>query len=116
MVELLYALSEKYTLFLLSNTNAIHIEEVDWLMGRTFGKNVFKDAFKACFYSYELRSHKPDAQIYRMAHERMGTPSFERFVFFDDSQANVDAANRLGWNAVRIDNGLVDAMPALGLL
>lgn len=41
---------------------------------------------------------KPDPRIYRIAEERLALPP-SRLMFFDDSPANVQAAESLGWQA-----------------
>lgn len=41
---------------------------------------------------------KPDRRIYDLVSARLGVPA-ERLIFFDDTQANVDAARSLGWRA-----------------
>jgi putative hydrolase of the HAD superfamily len=53
--------------------------------------------------SHELGLVKPDAAIYREAERRLGVGG-DAILFFDDLIENVEAANKVGWNAVRIDH------------
>ena len=52
--------------------------------------------------SHELRLHKPDPAIYRELEQRLDVSGGD-IIFFDDLPDNVEAANKLGWNAVLID-------------
>ncbi len=52
--------------------------------------------------SHELGLVKPDPQIYRELERRLDVESVE-ILFFDDLEANVDTARRVGWQAVLID-------------
>jgi putative hydrolase of the HAD superfamily len=50
------------------------------------------------FFSGELSVAKPDPQIYRVVTAKLGVEP-AAVVFFDDRQANVDAARAAGWRA-----------------
>src|SRR5688572_16872480 len=63
-MELLYELKKTHRLFLLSNTNAIHIPEFYQILIRTFGKNPFPEIFEHCYYSHEMGLRKPHAEIF----------------------------------------------------
>ncbi len=80
---------------LLSNTNHRH-----WLRRSEFAA--------AAALEHQLVSHvhgvaKPDPRFYRALESASGC-SGEQVAFFDDLPANVQAAERLGWQAVLIDH------------
>lgn len=55
-----------------------------------------EDAFDAVLLSFEVGSMKPDAEIYRLALERLGGISPEQAVFVDDQPDYCDGASTLG--------------------
>jgi putative hydrolase of the HAD superfamily len=92
VVSLLPILKKDYKLFLLSNTDSIH-QKYGWQ------KYEFLKYFDKLILSHEVRSVKPEEKIYRAVEETSGSPSEEHF-YIDDIQEYVDAAIKLGWDAV----------------
>lgn len=92
VVSLLPILKKDYKLFLLSNTDSIH-QKYGWQ------KYEFLKYFDELILSHEVRSVKPEEKIYRKVEEASGFPSEEHF-YIDDIQEYVDAAIKLGWDAV----------------
>lgn len=60
---------------------------------------------------------KPDEEIFRIFLQRINRPA-EDCVFIDDAQANIDAANRLGFTGILFTSAaqLQDELHALGIL
>ncbi|MEM9076562.1 MAG: HAD family phosphatase [Bacteroidota bacterium] len=88
-----------YRLFLLSNTNDIHIEFVKQQMGKE-DYNRFKSAFEVFYLSYEMGMRKPDTEIFQFVLQENNLKASET-LFVDDTKENTDAASTLGivtWN------------------
>ncbi len=92
VASLLPILKKKYRLFLLSNTDSIH-QKYGWQ------KYEFLKYFDKLILSHEVHSVKPEEIIYRKVEEASGFPSEEHF-YIDDIQEYVDAAIKIGWDAV----------------
>ena len=96
MDNFLRKLSRKYTLCLLSNTNAIHFPFVK--------KNFpITGIFDRYFLSYKLGFCKPDKRIFREVLKRYNLKAGE-CVYIDDINEYAAAAKKLGFNAVRHKN------------
>ncbi|MGB6151913.1 MAG: HAD family phosphatase [Pricia sp.] len=88
------AVEGKYRLFLLSNTNALHIAHVKKSMGaEKFHR--FKDSFERFYLSHEINLRKADAGIYEFVLNENGLKAGET-LFIDDTKQNTDAAEKLG--------------------
>jgi FMN phosphatase YigB (HAD superfamily) len=79
--------------YLLSNTNAMHI---DFIRERY----EFPSVVRGAILSHELGLRKPDPAIYRAALKMSGTKA-EETVFVDDLKPNVESAKKLGLIAIR---------------
>ncbi|MEM8506819.1 MAG: HAD family phosphatase [Bacteroidota bacterium] len=94
------AAKKEYRLFLLSNTNELHIESVQHKMGALWPR--FKNAFENFYLSHEIKKRKPNPDIFLYvlsANELLPEETF----FVDDTKENTDAAARLGiktWNLI----------------
>lgn len=100
----LVELRKRYRIYLLSNTNPIMWKGV---LADEFAKLTpmrREDYFDGMVTSFEAKSAKPDAEIFRYTARTLGIRP-EETLFFDDSQANVDAARALGFNAVLVRPG-----------
>ena len=97
-LELLYRLKDKYNLYILSNTNAIHWDNVAPEVFSYKGLGI-DDFFKKVFLSHEMHLAKPDTAIYLKALSEAGIKA-EETMFIDDSKLNCDAAQWVGINAV----------------
>ena len=89
----------RYRLFLLSNTNALHIPHVEKIMGADKFSQ-FRNSFEQFYLSHEIKLRKPNAEIYDFVLNQNGLRADETF-FIDDTKENTDAAARLGiktWN------------------
>jgi putative hydrolase of the HAD superfamily len=90
---------KEFQLFLLSNTNDLHIECVKQQMGmERFDR--FKNAFDVFYLSYEMGMRKPDAEIFEFVLDENRLIAEETF-FVDDVVENTNAAAQLGiqvWN------------------
>ncbi|TRZ41063.1 HAD family hydrolase [Robertkochia solimangrovi] len=89
----------RYRLFLLSNTNALHIEQVIHNIG-TQKYDVFKSCFEGFYLSHEINMRKPDSEIYQFVLEKNGLSASES-LFIDDTVENTEAASQLQmpvWN------------------
>lgn len=98
-LEFLQMLAGKYRLFLLTNTDAIHIDHFEHKYGQSFTRD-FYQCFEKVYFSYELGMRKPNEDIfnYLLKHNDL---SAKRTLFIDDKKENTDAAERLGikvWN------------------
>lgn len=106
-VERLKALRELrrrgYGIYLLSNTNPIMWRGV---IANEFGKEGLRreDYFDGMVTSFDARAAKPDARIFTYTADQLGIEPAET-LFFDDSTANVEAARRLGFEAVHVAPG-----------
>lgn len=90
---------KKYRLFLLSNTNDLHIKCVQSTVGDDF-YNQFKDCFEQFYLSHEIHFRKPNADIYEFVLSENELIA-EETLFVDDTKENTDSALELGihvWN------------------
>ena len=62
-LEFLQMLSQKYRLFLLTNTDAIHISRFEHMAGISFFSD-FYQCFEKVYYSFEMGMRKPDPNIF----------------------------------------------------
>lgn len=93
------AREKRYRLFLLSNTNALHMEQVQNQMGpERFSR--FRDSFEVFYLSHEMGMRKPDREIFEFVLEENRLSPGET-LFVDDLEVNTRAAADLGiqvWN------------------
>jgi epoxide hydrolase-like predicted phosphatase len=95
--RLLEQLKTKYNLFLLSNTNSIHINWVHRDLRLNHGISDFENRFfKKVYYSHEAGMRKPDAEIYHFVTEDANVLP-EETLFIDDLTENIKAAQEAGW-------------------
>lgn len=102
-LEALHALRRDYGVYLLSNTNPIMMESKIAAEFRNEGREI-TDYFDGIVTSYEAKCCKPGKEIFDYAERSCGLVPAET-LFFDDSQANVDAARSYGFRAVLVRPG-----------
>ena len=93
----------KYKIYLLSNTNAIMWDSKIAQEFRKDGHDV-NYYFDGIVTSFEEHLYKPDAAIFDRVFEKFGILPCET-LFFDDSEANVESAERLGIPSVHVAPG-----------
>ncbi|MCC6461025.1 MAG: HAD family phosphatase [Saprospiraceae bacterium] len=101
--DLLLQLRQQYQVFLLSNINALHADWIDAYLLREHGITDFQSRyFDGVYYSHLIRLRKPEREIYEyvLADAEL-VPG--QTLFFDDLEANVEAARRLGILGIRHD-------------
>lgn len=93
----LVELKKDYRLFLLSNTNAIHLEEVNIILQKQLGVAEVDDYFEKAYYSHKVGMRKPHADIFEFVLTDAGILASET-LFIDDTKMNIDTAQQLGFN------------------
>ena len=91
--------SKHYKLILLSNTNALHIEQVIENMS-LYRYERFKNCFDQFYLSHEIQLRKPDTSIYEFVLEENKLQA-SACIFIDDTKENTEAAAELcihTWN------------------
>jgi glucose-1-phosphatase len=90
-----------YRLFLLSNTSAIHIDEVNAILHRTAEIEHLSHLFEKLFLSYEMGIMKPHHDIYRQVLTNAGIEANET-LFLDDNLDNIRAAAECGIQTIHV--------------
>ena len=100
------ALAKKYRLFLLSNTNEIHVTAFSAYMQNTFGFSDFSGHFEKAYYSCRIGKRKPDAEAFLHVLEENNLRA-EETLFIDDSKQHVEGAAKDGIHArwLRLNEG-----------
>ncbi len=96
VTSLIPALSRKYRIFLMSNTNRMHFDYIK----KQFG--IIK-RFDRIFTSYEVGERKPHPRIYEEAIKAAGAEPSD-IVFIDDREELAEGARRLGIRAIQFKN------------
>jgi putative hydrolase of the HAD superfamily len=101
-VKLLKQLRGKYILFLLSNTNAIHVRQVNQILRQTSSITSLEDLFDRTFYSHQVGMSKPAPEVFRyvLDHARIQA---EETLFLDDSPDYLRSAQQTGIPSVLIE-------------
>jgi HAD superfamily hydrolase (TIGR01509 family) len=107
VVDQLQSWSERFPLYLCSNTNPLHWERILELDPGV------KDLFSGLFLSYEMGYLKPDEAYFHQVLDRLALDP-GRCLFIDDMAPNIESARRLGIRAVRFE-GLKPLQEALPL-
>ncbi|AZQ44924.1 HAD family hydrolase [Nonlabens ponticola] len=102
------ATTHKYRLFLLSNTNELHIENVAQQMGDSKYRR-FKSCFERFYLSHEIGLRKPNTDIFEFV-LRQNRLSPDETLFIDDTLEHTLTAKSLGihtWH-LKVDEDVVD--------
>ncbi|MDX1408588.1 MAG: HAD-IA family hydrolase, partial [Saprospiraceae bacterium] len=94
---MLMALRERFNLFVVSNTNALHLERFhDYLVTSHDITDFEAEYFDEVYYSHQLGMRKPEPAIYRhIVVDALITPA--RTLYIDDSEECIAAAKKLGF-------------------
>jgi HAD superfamily hydrolase (TIGR01509 family) len=109
-VDYLKELKSGYSLYLLSNTNALHLKHFRAIFFNDNGFPIDK-LFKKAYYSHELGFRKPNPMAYlKVLEDAALIPG--KTLFVDDLNANTDAAAELGMKVLNIEAGtLLKSLP-----
>jgi glucose-1-phosphatase len=94
-LELLLQLKQKYSIFLLSNTNEIHFDAFHKILFEAHGEDSLAPFFHKVYYSHIIQKRKPDAEAFQLI---LGEHNLnpENTLFLDDTPGHLEGANRLG--------------------
>ncbi len=101
-IDFVHELKSRYRMFLLSNTNAIHVAEFEKDIDRTMGLAYFRSAFEKIHYSNVLGRKKPYPETYLHVCGLHGLAP-ERTLFIDDSVQHVRGALAAGLHAYHLE-------------
>ncbi|MEP7265789.1 MAG: HAD family phosphatase [Bacteroidota bacterium] len=103
-IQLLHHLKTKYRIFLLSNTNAIHVKSFSSALLQKHGVPVLDNLFEQVYYSCFMKMRKPDAEIFNhVLKENKLDPSST--IFIDDSLQHVEGAEKTGIKSYLLKEG-----------
>jgi putative hydrolase of the HAD superfamily len=101
----LLELRQRYRTFLLSNTNAVHMEAVRRALEATTGHKRLEDYFERVYLSCEMGMRKPDPEIFlRVCREQKLDPAATLFI--DDSPQHIVGAKSAGLQAIWLEKGM----------
>jgi FMN phosphatase YigB (HAD superfamily) len=107
-LEFLEIISKKSRVFLLSNTDSIHINYFKERNGADFYDR-FYNCFEKVYFSYDLGKRKPDVEIYQLViDENQLNP--ENTLFVDDNLDNTEGAKRAGLPVWHLQKGKEDVI------
>ena len=95
-LALLEKLAADYKLYLLSNTNSIHLKYFKNLLTSQTGKPLLDAYFNKAWYSNEVGLRKPGAGIFEFALKEENLLASET-LFIDDTLINIETAQKLGF-------------------
>lgn len=98
-------LKGRYNLYLLSNTNEIHMQEFQRVYSTLFAGSSFDGLFNAAYYSHRIGYRKPNAEAFEFVLNEQGLIA-EETLFIDDSINNIEAAQKLGIQTVHLLPGM----------
>jgi FMN phosphatase YigB (HAD superfamily) len=93
--------AENHRIFLLSNTNEIHINEFNRYLLETYRLPSLEPFFEKLYLSYEVGLRKPDKQIFEHVLADAALRP-ESTLFIDDSIQHIQAASELGINTYHL--------------
>jgi putative hydrolase of the HAD superfamily len=88
-------LGKQLPIYLLSNTNALHIEQIYKELDEQFGLSGYHELFEATFLSYEIGLRKPDVETFQTVIQRTGVDP-AKTLFIDDSPQHLVGAKQAG--------------------
>ncbi len=95
----LLEMKQRYRIFLLSNTNTLHMEAVRRSLERTIGHQRLEDYFEHVYLSCEMGLRKPNPEIFSRVCEEQGlNPATTLFI--DDTLQHVEGARLAGLTAI----------------
>ena len=94
-IDFLERISKTYKIFLLSNTNAIHLKHFQQVFIEDTGRGSLESLFSKVWYSHLLGLRKPGREIYEFVLEDADLVAGETF-FIDDTTPNIETARQLG--------------------
>lgn len=103
-VRALQRLAKKYDIFLFSNTNKIHIEQLHREFKAIYGIE-FSSLFTDDYYSHLIGERKPDLRSYRKVIELSGVRP-EDTLFVDDLEKNITGARKAGLKTFWLKEGM----------
>ncbi|MFN5317850.1 MAG: HAD family hydrolase [Bacteroidia bacterium] len=93
--------AENHRIFLLSNTNEIHIEAFNHYLLQIYSLPSLEPFFEKLYLSYEVGLRKPDKQIFEHVLADAGLKP-ESTLFIDDSIQHIQTAAELGINTYHL--------------
>jgi len=100
-VELLKKLQKKYRLFLLSNTNKIHIKAFQKIIASSYDPSLFDSLFENQYYSSEIGLRKPNSDCFQFVLDQNELDP-EQTLFVDDSIQHIEGAKTLNLNTYHL--------------
>ncbi len=88
-----------YKLYLLSNINSIHLEDVYAIIRQAHGDLDFDALFEKPYYSHLIGRRKPDVSTFDFVLNDAGLRA-EETLFIDDNADNVEGAQTLGLHSI----------------
>lgn len=114
-IVLLQQLAKKYRIFLLSNTNAIHLTAFNKIIADNFPIPNLDAVFEKCYYSHLAGLRKPGTEIFERILTENNLNRAET-LFIDDSIQHIESAQALGIKTLHlappltINQALADAV------
>ena len=102
-LETLKILKKKYRLFLLGNTNSIHINYIKNSLGDVKWES-FCNLFEEIYLSHEIGIRKPNVEAFQFILKKQNLSSNE-ILFIDDSLQHIKGAKRLGIHSHHLRDG-----------
>ncbi len=89
----------EYKIFLLSNTNYIHLRTIKEIFHHKKRKKTFDRYFDATFYSCAIGLRKPETTSYKWVLNELGIVA-GKTLFIDDSLPNIEGAEKAGLQTI----------------
>ena len=111
-LEFINALKKDYKVFLLSNTNEIHIYKFEDDLKKNNMLNQFYKCFDKVYYSSRMGKRKPDENCFKQVlEENQLVP--QQTLFIDDSIQHIKGAKRIGIETFHLEKNksIIDLVP-----
>ena len=111
-LEFIDALKKDYKVFLLSNTNEIHINKFEDDLKKNNMLNQFYKCFDKVYYSSRMGKRKPEENCFKQVlEENQLVP--QQTLFIDDSVQHIKGAKRIGIETFHLEKNksIIDLVP-----
>ena len=107
-LELLDQLNSKYRVFLLSNTNDVHLQAVNRSLANTTDRKL-DTYFEKVYLSHEVKLRKPHKEIFELVCTEQNLNP-ETTIFIDDTIGHVNGANSIGLKGIHLVDKTIEEM------